>query len=98
MNIVYGYAKQCKYLNDGTLTIQVRIPSIHGPFKQSDANGKTIKSYVNDKDLPYYNSVMLSHIPNDGDVVAVLFESAVNTSNSIVIGITGGSYTKGVKL
>lgn len=98
MGITYGYAKQHKYDKDGKLSIQVRIPAIHGPYKQSDANGKSIRSYVPDENLPYYNSLLLTNLPNDGDVVAIIFESSVNAANSLVIGITGGSYTAGTKL
>ena len=92
--ITYGYAKSYYYTNDGTLSIKVRIPSIHGPFKLSDAGGKTVRNYVKDEDLPTYPSVLLPHMPNDGEVVVV---SSLDSSNSqfIVLGLTGGSYYKG---
>lgn len=95
--ITYGYAKSYKYKNDGTLLVQVRIPSIHGPYKQSDSKGKTIRNYVMDNDLPYYPSLVLPELPGDGDVVAV---STLDGSNNqfIVIGLTGGSYAAGVTM
>ena len=46
--ITYGYAKNYKYISDGTLQIQVRIPSIHGAYKQSNYQGKTIRNYTDD--------------------------------------------------
>ncbi len=95
--IVYGYAKNYKYNNDGALTIQVRIPSIHGPFKQSEYRGKSVRNYTLDGDLPYYNSILLPHLPVDGEVVVL---QSLNEHNYefIVIGMTGGSYKNGTKL
>lgn len=94
--ITYGYAKKYYYTNDGTLMIQVRIPSIHGPYKQSDAQGKTIRNYVRDEDLPEYQSILLPHHPVDGEVVALMATSS-SMSDFIVIGLTGGSYQGGRK-
>ena len=93
--IVFGYAKQYQYTNDGTLMIQVRVPAIHGAFDRTAYRGKTIRNYVDDADLPYYQSILLPHLPTDGEVVAL---SAVNTAQNefIVIGLTGGSYYSGV--
>lgn len=89
--IVFGYAKDYYYSGDGTLYIKVRIPSIHGAYNQSDYKGKKIRSYTQDKDLPYYPSLLLPHIPNEGEVVAVT--SMDETPNQmLVIGVTGGSY------
>ena len=34
--IVYGYAMQYQYTSEGTLLIQVRIPSIHGPMNTKE--------------------------------------------------------------
>lgn len=91
--VVYGYAKKTRYTAYGTMEVQVRIPSIHGPYKQSDAKGKKIKRYVEDSDLPYYQSVILSHAPSDGEVVAL-----VNTNDSdknadfLILGYTGATY------
>lgn len=95
--IIYGYVKQYRYVNDGTLQIQVRIPSIHGPYKLSDYKGKTVRNYTRDEDLPYYPAMLMPHLPLDGEV-AVL--SSVDKSNNqfIVLGLTGGSYHKGAKL
>lgn len=92
--ITYGYAKEYKYAGDGTLQVRVRIPSIHGPYKQSNARGKTIRNYVMDDDLPWYPSLLLPHLPQEGEVVAV---QSLNKGNSdfIVIGLTGGSYHSG---
>ena len=93
--IIYGYAKQYRYSGDGTLQVQVRIPSIYGPYNQSDARGQTIRNYVRDQDLPYYQSLLLPHLPNEGDVVALT--SMDNSANQwIIIGLTGGSYYSGV--
>lgn len=93
--IIFGYAKQYRYTNDSTLQVQVRIPSIHGPYKQTDAKGKLIRNYVQDSDLPFYSSLLLPHLPNEGEVVAL---SALDKGNSnfLVIGLTGGSYYAGV--
>lgn len=90
--IIFGFAKTYYYSGDNTLHVQVRIPSIHGPYKMSDANGKTVRNYVRDEDLPFFQSILLPHLPNEGDVVAL---EAINESNNdfIVIGLTGASYT-----
>ena len=91
--IVYGYAKTYKYTNDGILQIQVRIPSIHGPFNQSDARGNSLKTYVKDSDLPYYNSVLLPQIPGDGEIVALSsISDSVTNVDFIVIGLMGSTY------
>lgn len=93
--ITYGYAKSYHYTNDSTLYVKVRIPSIHGPYNLKDAGGKTVRNYVQDDDLPDYPSLLLPHLPNEGEVVAL---SSMNSSNNnfIVIGLTGGSYSSGV--
>lgn len=92
--VVYGYAKQFEYSADNAMTIQVRIPSIHGPYLQSDAKGRTIRNYVKDEDLPWYTSLALGQEPYDGDVVVLLStnDSDIN-SDFIVIGTTGASYS-----
>lgn len=92
--ITYGYAKDYYYTNDGTLMIKVRIPSIHGAYSQADYKGKTIRNYVSDDSLPYYPSLLLQHLPTDGDVVA-LMSSNSSKNNLLVIGLTGGSYDSG---
>lgn len=95
--ITYGYAKDYFYNGSGTLYIRVRIPSIHGPYTQLDYQGQTGRNYVQDQNLPYYQSLLLPHLPNDGEVVAV---SSLDESNNqfLVIGLTGGSYASGVRL
>lgn len=95
--ITFGYAKEYRYTNDGTLQIKVRIPSIHGPYKLSDYNGNTVRNYTQDSDLPYYSSILLPHLPLDGEVVAL---SSLDNSNSqfIVLGLTGGSYHNDAKI
>lgn len=92
--IVYGYAKGYQHRSDGTLEVQVRVPSIHGPFKQSEYKGNKVKNYTLDSNLPYYTSVELPRNPNDGDVV-MLITSSDKKSEFMVIGLTGGSYHKG---
>lgn len=89
--ITFGYAKKYQYTGDGALQIQVRIPSVHGSYSLKDYNGKPVKNYTQDKDLPWYNSVLLPHLPGEGEIVAV---ASLNSSNNdfIVIGLTGGSY------
>ncbi len=90
--IVYGYAKQYKYTSEGTLLVQVRIPSVHGPMYKKDFNGKSVKRYTADSDLPWIQSLLLPHLPSEGDVVAL--SSVDNTSNNwLVIGLTGGQYS-----
>ena len=93
--ITYGYAKQYQYINDGTLLVQVRMPSVHGAFDVSDYRGQTARNYVKDEDLPWFQSLLLPHLPTNGEVVAL---SAINSASNefIVIGLTGGSYYTGV--
>lgn len=75
--------------------VQVRIPSIHGPYRQQDGNGQRIRNYVADDNLPFYRSLLLPHLPVEGEVAALI--STNNSCNSfIVIGLTGGSYSSGV--
>ena len=88
-NLVYGYAIDYKYGGDGNLYVRVRIPSVHGPLRQSEYNGKQVRRYVTESDLPYYPSILLPHLPAYGEVVALL---AKDSSNFIVIGLMGGSY------
>lgn len=91
----YGYAKGYHYAGDGTLMVKVRIPSVHGPFKTTQANGKLLRTYTRDEDLPYFPSLLLPHLPTDGDVVAIMALDS-GKSNMLVIGLTGGSYYSGV--
>lgn len=89
--ITYGYAKGYHYSGDGTMLLKVRIPSIHGPYKQTDYTGQRIYNYVKDEDLPEYISLLLPYLPTDGDIVALMSKSDA-TSDFIVIGLTGGHY------
>jgi hypothetical protein len=92
--VMFGYAKDYYYTGDNTLMIRVRVPNIHGPYRKQDAKGKTIRNYVSDNDLPYYQSLLLPHLPVEGEVVAL---TSISESNSnldfIVIGLTGASYS-----
>ena len=92
--VVNGYVKGYMYTGDGTLMIQVRIPSIHGPYKQSGLIRNQSKRYVRDEDLPYCPSVLLPHLPSEGEVVALMSIDG-KTSRFMVIGLTGGSYHTG---
>ena len=94
--IVYGYAKGYKYRGDGTFQVQVRIPSIHGPYKQQNANGQIIRNYVYDDDLPWYDSVILPSTPNEGEVVMLMSTNESDDMQWVVIGLTGGSYNAGL--
>lgn len=95
--IVYGYVKDTKYAGDGTLLIQVRVPNEHGPYLISDYKGKRVRNYVQDKDLPWYPSLLLPYMPKEGEVVAI--SSLDDTSSSwLILGLTGGSYNAGASL
>lgn len=78
-------------MGDGTLMIRVRIPSIHGPYSRSEYNGQVVHNYTDDADLPYYPSMLLPHLPCEGEVVVI---SSLDNANSqfIVLGLTGGQY------
>lgn len=89
--IANGYVKGYKYAGDGSLLLQVRIPSIHGPMYQAEYQGKPVKNYVRDSDLPYYPSVLLPHLPGEGEVV-ILSTTNEKSYDFIVLGLTGGSY------
>lgn len=86
-----GYAYDYRYEGDGTLMIKVRIPSVHGPVNQREANGATVYNYVLDADLPWYPSILLPHLPSFGEVVVLLSTSNMK-ADFLVIGLTGGSY------
>lgn len=92
--IVYGFAKDYTYDGDGTLKVQVRIPQIHGPYRQEMTKG----IYVRDKDLPWYTSLLLPSMPAEGDVVALSSSNEAKSSNMIVIGLTGGNYHNGSRI
>ena len=87
----YGYVLQHRYNGDGVFEIQVRIPSIHGPYHQADYKGQTVRNYTLDDDCPWYPSLLLPHKPVTGEVVAVTTLDSGNT-NFLVIGLTGGAY------
>ena len=89
--IVYGYAKGYKYSGDGTLMVKVRVPNEHGAYDKSEYGGKTIRNYTEDKDLPWCQSLLLPHLPAEGEVVA-LTSLDTTSSNWLVIGLTGGFY------
>lgn len=93
--VIYGYAKDYMYTGDGTLLVKVRVPSIHGPYYQTNYKGNKAKNYVRDGDLPYYPSLLLPHLPTAGEVVALLSTNE-KSSQFIVVGLTGGSYNAGV--
>lgn len=92
--ITYGYVKGYHYTGDGTLMIQCRIPSIHGAYKQTDYNGRTVHNYVDDGALPWYPALLMPHLPKEGEVVAIATLDD-GKSNMLVLGLTGGSYSTG---
>lgn len=92
--IAFGFAKDYRYDGDGTLQIQVRIPSAHGPYKQQVTKG----IYVRDKDLPWITSLLLPSLPAEGDVVALQTINESKSSEFIVIGLTGGNYHNGARI
>jgi len=89
--IIYGFAINYQYSNDGTLKIKVRIPAIHGPYKEVISKGP----YTRDEDLPWLTSVLLPHLPSTGDVVMLQSTSSSNSSDFVCIGLTGGNYFNG---
>jgi len=74
--------------------IQVRIPSVHGAYGQKEYMGQTVRNYVQDDDLPYYQSALLPSMPSEGQV-AVVATLDEGKSNFLVIGLMGASYTIG---
>ena len=92
--IAFGFAKDYTYDGDGTLKIQVRIPSIHGPYRQQSTKG----IYVQDKDLPWLTSLLLPSMPAEGDVLALQTTTNSKSSEFIVIGLTGGNYHNGSRI
>lgn len=89
--IVYGYVKDYMYTGDGTLMVKVRIPNVHGPMSQREYKGNQAKNYVRDDDLPYYPSLLLPHLPNEGETVALTSTNNKNTE-FLILGLTGGTY------
>ena len=94
--VMYGYAKEYRVNGDGTISIRVRIPSIHGPYSQSQAQGQIIRNYVQDDNLPWYPSVLLPYNPTEGDVVLLMSTNDSGDYTWLVIGLTGGSYNSGL--
>ena len=92
--IVYGFAKDYTYDGDGTLKVQVRIPSIHGPYRQQS----TKNSYTRDDDLPWITSLLLPSFPAEGDVIALETVNESKSADFIVIGLTGGNYHNGTRI
>lgn len=92
--IVHGYVKGYMYGGDGTFWVKVRVPSIHGPYTQQGYQGNVVRNYTQDTDLPYYRSVLLPHLPTEGEVVALTSMNDKSTE-LFVIGLTGGSYVSG---
>lgn len=89
--VVYGFAKGYRYAGDGTLMIKVRVPNEHGAYDKAEYGGKTIRNYTEDADLPWVPSLLLPHLPQEGEVVALTTLDSTS-SNWLVIGLTGGSY------
>ena len=92
MSVVYGYAIEYQYSGTGDLQIQVRIPSIHGPMSQSEYQGQKVTNYTQEADLPWYPSVLLPHLPNYGEVVALVSTNSAD-NDWVVFGLTGGQYS-----
>lgn len=92
--IAFGFAKDYTYDGDGTLKIQVRIPSAHGPYRQQS----TKSIYVRDDDLPWLTSLLLPNMPAEGDVVVLQSVNETKNSDFIVIGLTGGNYHNGSRI
>lgn len=89
--MTYGYAIEYRYTGEGTLEVKTRVPAIHGPMHPEEANGMSLKTYTQECDLPWYESLLLPHTPNYGDVVCLISNSETNP-DFLVIGITGGNY------
>lgn len=92
--IVFGFAKDYTYDGDGTLKVKVRIPSIHGPYVQTNSKG----TYTKDKDLPWITSALLPSMPTEGDVVILQTFSDGMGSSFVVTGLTGGNYNNGARI
>lgn len=92
--ILYGFAKDCQYDNEGTLKVQVRIPQIHGPFRQESSKG----AYTRDKDLPWLTCLLTVNIPVDGDVLMLQSVNESQSSEYVCLGLTGGNYYNGTRI
>lgn len=91
VSVLYGYAISYKYGGDGNLYIKVRIPQVHGPLSQREYQGKPVRNYVYDENLPEYPSVLLPHLPGYGEVVALL-STNWDGASFLVVGLMGGNY------
>lgn len=94
MLIVYGYVIDTMYTGDGTLMLQVRIPQIHGAIDKNEYRGKKITKYTEDKDLPWYQSLLLPYLPNRGSICMLASMNDGSNSSFVVLGLTGGSNNK----
>ena len=92
--IAFGFAKDYTYDGDGTLKVQVRIPQIHGPYRQQSTKG----TYTLDRDLPWITSVLLPNMPAEGDVVVLQTTTESKSSDFLIIGLTGGNYHNGARI
>ena len=88
--VTYGYVLQHNYQGSGNFQIQVRIPSIHGPWNQKEYKGQPVRNYVRDEDLPWYPSMLLPYLPNKGEVVVITTLDEGKTS-FLVIGLMGSN-------
>lgn len=92
--IVYGFAKDYRYSGDGTLQVQVRIPSIHGPYKQVSTKG----IYTLDEDLPWVTCLLTVNLPVEGDVIMLQSIDESRGSDYVGLGLTGGNYHNGTQI
>lgn len=92
--IMYGYAKDFQYDADGTLKVQVRIPAIHGPYRQTS----TKQVYTRDEDLPWVTSLLTVNLPVEGDVVMLQSENYSKSATYVMLGLTGGNYHNGAAI
>lgn len=86
--IVYGYVKDYRYTEDGGLLIQVRIPSIHGARSKEEYKGAKVRNFVEDKNLPYYPSLLLKEPPSLDQTVALVSTDGGNSSFLVLGPIT----------
>lgn len=93
--LITGYAKDYYYDSSSCMYIRVRIPNIHGAYKQQEYEGQQIKNYTLDENLPYYRSIELPRAPREGDIVLLASTSDGNGSERVVIGLMGSSYNDG---
>ena len=92
--ITYGFAKDYRISGDGTLEVQVRIPSIHGPYRQVASKG----AYTRDEDLPWVICLLTVNLPVEGDVVMLQSVHDSKGSEFVGLGLTGGNYHNGATL